>query len=56
MSELEAMWMDEAHGHFLALADLLREMGLNDMLGRLAELYLEFRDAEPASSGRAPGR
>ncbi|MBX5466340.1 MAG: hypothetical protein K6U14_02430 [Firmicutes bacterium] len=37
---------DEAQGHFLALAELLRDMGMQDLLGRLAELYLEFRQTE----------
>lgn len=37
---------DEAQGHFLALADLLREMGLDDLLGRLAEIYLDFRQSD----------
>lgn len=37
---------DEAQGHFLALAELLHEMGMQDLFGRLAELYIEFRQSE----------
>ncbi|AEJ41588.1 hypothetical protein TPY_3436 [Sulfobacillus acidophilus TPY] len=46
--------IDEAQGHFLALADLLRELGRTDLLGRLAELYLEFREtSRPEQSSSA---
>lgn len=37
---------DEAQGHFLALAELLRDMGMQDLFGRLAELYIEFRQSD----------
>lgn len=46
MSDIEMMARDEAQGHFLALADLLREMGNFDLLGRLAELYMDFRQTD----------
>lgn len=38
---------DQAQGHFLALADVLRDMGFEDMFGRLAELYYDFRNLPP---------
>ncbi|MCY0907536.1 hypothetical protein [Sulfobacillus sp. hq2] len=37
---------DEARGYFLALADVLRELDQADLLGRLAELYMEFRQID----------
>ncbi|NMP21657.1 hypothetical protein [Sulfobacillus harzensis] len=37
---------DEAQGHFLALAELLRDMGFDDIFSRLAELYCDFRDEQ----------
>lgn len=36
---------DAAQGHFLALAELLREMNMIDLLGRLGEVYVEFMRA-----------
>ncbi len=39
---------DEAQGHFLALADILRDLGFDDIFGRMAELYCDFRDVPPA--------
>ncbi|WP_176213259.1 hypothetical protein [Sulfobacillus thermosulfidooxidans] len=37
---------DEARGYFLALADVLRELGQGELLGRLAELYMDFRQID----------
>ncbi len=34
---------DEARGYFFALAEVLRELEQSDLLGRLAELYKDFR-------------
>lgn len=39
---------DLAQGHFLALADILRDMGFEDIFSRLAELYCDFRDVPPS--------
>lgn len=39
---------DAAQGHFLALADILRDLGFEDIFGRLAELYCEFREVPPS--------
>jgi hypothetical protein len=37
---------DEARSYFLALADVLRELDQDDLLGRLAELYMDFRQID----------
>ncbi|MCL4494161.1 MAG: hypothetical protein M1294_05025 [Firmicutes bacterium] len=37
---------DEARGYFLDLAEVLRELGQGELLGRLAELYIDFRQIE----------
>jgi hypothetical protein len=37
---------DEARGHFLALAEVLRELEQEDLLGRLAQLYMDFRQID----------
>lgn len=37
---------DQAQVYFLGLADVLRELGYHDLLGRLAEIYLDFREVE----------
>jgi hypothetical protein len=37
---------DEARGYFFALAEVLRELEESDLLGRLAELYKDFRLSE----------
>lgn len=39
---------DQAQGHFLALADILRDMGFDDIWSQLAQLYCDFRDVPPS--------
>jgi len=44
MQEDLGMLREQAQGHFLALADILRDLEFEDIFGRLAELYCDFRD------------
>ena len=41
-AELRTERSDAAQGHFLALAECLRDLEMVGLLGRLGEIYVEF--------------